>query len=71
MHPPTWSHLSLPYSSRSKFMVSQVEAKVDDWIAQIVAYIHDLSSDESRILSKGIPSKNFHIQFGKFISAIR
>ena len=52
-------------------MVSQVEAKVDDWIAQIVAYIHDLSSGESRILSKGIPSKNFHIQFGKFISAIR
>ena len=38
---------------------------------QSSALIVPTTSDESRILSKGIPSKNFHIQFGKFISAIR
>jgi len=38
---------------------------------QSSALIVPTTSDESRILSKGIPSKNFHIQFDKFISAIR
>ena len=43
---------------------------VDIYLQLFLLFVES-GSGESRILAKGMPSKNFHIRFGKSILAIR